>query len=406
VKGALRSPTVMVKRIYFFKGGLWFEYDPRAGTDRVVKGPVPIGDRFAGLDAAFAGGIDAAVNWGDGFVYLFKGNRYWKYDALRERVDTVAPRKISEGWPTLPADFAAGIDAAFNSGSGRAYFFKGDRYVRYDVENDRVDAPDPGTSPYPRRIADANGWRGLSAAFHTGIDAAVNSGDGKVYFFKGGEYARLSFASRSVDVVTPPYPRSIATAWPGLPPEVDAAVEWVQAGTATLDITLHPTCQHLPAADLLSASLGRTFVMAAKFASDGYPSLCGCAEYRQFVRGSFKINGVVKEHPLPNPSGGPPLFLLPRPPPGSADDGFREDGNSGPATAYGHRNAAPDKFGAYRPEQRTGCRYDGIDSPVLLGKVGDRVEIELDFRGQIIDVAAGAEVIVEKTWSVSCSGVL
>jgi hypothetical protein len=36
----------MVKRIYFLKGNSYFEYDPRPGTDRVVKGPISIDTRF------------------------------------------------------------------------------------------------------------------------------------------------------------------------------------------------------------------------------------------------------------------------------------------------------------------------------------------------------------------------
>jgi len=59
----------------------------------------------------------------------------------------------------------------------------------------------------------------------------------------------------------------------------------------------------------------------------------------------------------------------------------------------------------YKNDQRSGCRYDGIDSPIFSGAVGDRVEIALEFRGVIIDVAAGDEVLVEKTWKIVCSAV-
>jgi Hemopexin len=399
----------MVKRIYFFKDGFCFEYDPRPGTDRVVKGPTPIGSRFKGLNSTFAMGIQAAVNWGDGFVYLFKGDEYWKYDALRDRVDTPTLRKIQEGWPTFPPAFAAGIDAAFNSGEGKAYFFKGNQYLRYDVATDRVDAPDPGTSPYPRAIADPNGWRGLTASFESGIDAAANAGDGKIYFFKGNEYVRLTFASRSVDLVDPPYPRAINPAWSGLASNLDAAVEWIQAGSATLEIVLNPLgCPKVLGPGILDAALGRAFTMTAAFSTTGYPSLCGCAEYRQFVRGTMTINGAPVDRPLPDPAGGPPIKLLPRPAPGSPDDNFREDGDTrGPVPHYGHRNAGADPKGIYdQPDQRSGCRYQGIDSPLVSGIVGNAVVLDLDFRGMIVDVSADNEVLVEKTWSISCSGVL
>jgi len=398
----------MVKRMYFFKDGFCFEYDPRAGADRVVKGPTAIATRLKGLNATFAGKIDAALNLGDGFIFLFSGDECWKYDALTDRVETPTPQKIAARFPTLPATFKTGIDAALNSGNGNAYFFKAAEYVRYHLKNDRVDAPDPGTSPYPRKIGDPNGWHGLPLSFQAGIDAAVFAGDGKIYFFKDTEYVRLTFSSRTVDVISPPYPLTIDPLWPGLPATVDAGVEWIQAGTATLDITLNPTgCQKVTGPSILDAALGQAFTMTASFASTGHPSVCGCAEYRQFVRGEFVLNGQRLEQMLPNPNGGPAIRLLPRPAPGAANDHFREDGSKGKAPFYGHRKDPPDPIGKYdNPDQRSGCQYTGIDSPILSGQVSNSVTIDLDFRGVIIDVSAGNEVLLKKEWQIFCSGVL
>jgi hypothetical protein len=183
----------MVKRMYFFKSDSCFEYDPRPSTDRVVK-TATIARRFKGLDAEFAKGITAAVNWGDDFVFLFRGNACWNYDALADHAATPAPTMIAAQWPTFPASFTTGIDAAFNSGTGKAYFFKGRQYLRYDIAGHRVDTPDPGTSAYPRDIGDPNGWRGLPSTSESGLDAAVFGGDGKIYFFKDSQYVRLTFA--------------------------------------------------------------------------------------------------------------------------------------------------------------------------------------------------------------------
>jgi hypothetical protein len=403
----------MVKRMYFFKDSSVFEYDPRSSADRVVKGPTPIGVRFKGLDSAFASGIDAAVNWGDGFVYLFRGDEYWKYDALTDRAATPTATKIASGWPTFPAAFAAGIDAAFNSCTGKSYLKKGDEYLRYNVSEDRVDDPDPGTSAYPRKIADVNGWRGLTPSFQSGIDAATFGGNGKIYFFKGPDYVRLTFASRRVDDVDPPYPLRISPVWSGLPATVDAAVEWIHAGSATLTIRKNPSgCVHLPGG-ILDAALGHGFVMEATFSTTGYPSMCGCAEYRQFVRGTFTRNGVAEPFTLANASG-PPTALLPRPAPGAADDNFREDGRQegGIGRFYGHRKAAPDPKGIYhngdqkKSDQRNGCRYNGVDTPIMTGPVGEAVSIDIDFRGVIIDTCAGGEVLAEQRWDIFCSGIL
>src|SRR5262249_35831446 len=159
-------------------------YDPRAGIDKVVNGPKSIESRLRGLKPPFTSGIDAAVNWGDGNLYLFKGAQYWKYDILLDRATTADPVAIAGGWTYFPAEFKAGIAAAFNAGEGRAYFFKGGRYLRYHIRDGKVDRPDPGTAPYPRAIAGPNGWHGLPPDFALGIDAAVNAGNGKTYFFK------------------------------------------------------------------------------------------------------------------------------------------------------------------------------------------------------------------------------
>jgi hypothetical protein len=399
----------MVKRMYFFKSDSCFEYDPRPGTDRVVK-TKKIAARFKGLDAEFAKGIDAAVNWGDGFVFLFRGGACWKYDALADRVATPAPTTIAAQWPTFPASFTTGIDAAFNSGTGRAYLFKGDQYLRYDIAGNRVDTPDPGTSPYPRGIGDPNGWRGLPSTFESGLGAAVFGGNGKIYFFKDSQYVRLTFATRSVDIVQPPYPLPINPIWNGLPTTLDAGVEWIQAGTAKLNVTLNTTRQHNVDPNTGFASLGRAFIMAAAFATDGHPSLCGCAEYRQFVRGTLSRNGRPQPHLLPDPAGGQPVLLLPIA--GLPPQNFQEDGSGDPVRFYGHRNDPPDRQGRYhngnrdKPDQRSGCRYFGIDSPIMNGVPGELVDIDLEFRGVIIDVAADHEIIAERFWAVRCLGVL
>ena len=70
------------------------------------------------------------------------------------------PKPIANNWPGFPAAFAAGIDAAVVWNNGKAYFFKGANYIRYDIKTDKVDAG------YPKPIAGA--WPGL---FTSGIGA-------------------------------------------------------------------------------------------------------------------------------------------------------------------------------------------------------------------------------------------
>ena len=151
-----------------------------------------------------------AVVWGNGKAYFFKGSQYVRYDIAADRADPGFPQQVAAGWPGLWTD---GIDAAVNWSNGKAYFFKGSQYIRYDIAQDRVD---PG---FPQQVA--AGWPGL---WTDGIDAAVNWGNGKAYFFKGGQYIRYDIAASRVD---PGFPQQIAAGWPGLWTDgVDAAVNW------------------------------------------------------------------------------------------------------------------------------------------------------------------------------------
>jgi len=97
--------------------------------------------------------IDAVVEWDNGKAYFFKGSQYSRYDIKADRVDPGYPKPINrETWPGFP--WTDGIDAAVNWGNGKAYFFKGAHYIRYDIKADRVD---PG---YPKPINNET-WPGI-----------------------------------------------------------------------------------------------------------------------------------------------------------------------------------------------------------------------------------------------------
>jgi len=403
------TPPPLTKRVYFFKGNKVWIYDPRPAADRVIDGPHFISERLNGLEPPFTEGIDAAINWGNGFIYLFKGPKYWQYDILLNTVATPKPALIASRWSDFPLAFQLGIDAAFNAGQGKAFFFKGSQYLRYRVggEHEGVDTPDPGTRAYPRDISDPNGWRKLPSGFASGIDAAVNANNGKIYFMKGDSYVRLTFASRAVDQVSPPYPYHIADVWHGLPEDVRGGVEWGQAGGTTLAQDFQSGCES-SAESLLGGTVGRIFTVDMRSASTPYPALCGCAEYRQFVRGNHELNGVRRASPLPDPNGGANRPMLPRPTTGAPDENFLEDGDPLAPTVklYGHRKLPPDTIGRYEPDQKAGCHYRMVDRPWQDGTPGQTAGFDLDFKGAVIDVCSGNEVIAELRWNVSCSRVI
>ena len=188
-------------KVYFFKGAQYMRYDVK--TDRVDAGyPMSIQGNWHGFPPAFAAGVDASVMWTTGKVYYFKGNQYIRFDIVRDSVDAGYPKPIAGAWPGL---WTNGIDAGIVWPNGKAYFFKKSQYMRYDIAADRVD---PG---YPKTIAGA--WRGFPADFASGIDAAVVWNNGKAYFFKGSQYIRYDIAG---DLVDPGYPAPIKGNWPGL----------------------------------------------------------------------------------------------------------------------------------------------------------------------------------------------
>lgn len=170
----------------------------KVAFDTPVSGdsPVNCGDKmFLGRTAS----LKASVNWGNGKIYFFKNDRYYRYDWANDKVDPNYPKLIAGNWNGL---WPNGIDAAVNYGNGKAYFFKGSEYVRYDIAADKVDAG------YPKPIA--GNWNGL---WTSNIEAAVSWGNGKVYFFKGTEYIRWDIAADKVDAG---YPKPIAGNWGSL----------------------------------------------------------------------------------------------------------------------------------------------------------------------------------------------
>jgi hypothetical protein len=149
-------------------------------------------------------------------AYFFKANRYLRYDIDGDVVD-VAATEISNNWPALPAEFQSNLDAIVNWGDGHAYFFKANRYLRYDIDADVVDVAATEIS---------NNWPALPAEFQSGLQSIVHWGDGHVYFFKANRYLRYDIGSDVVDVG----PTEISNNWPALPAEfqsgLQASVNW------------------------------------------------------------------------------------------------------------------------------------------------------------------------------------
>ena len=153
----------------------------------------------------------AAIPWPNGKFYLFEGATYRRWDAATGALED-SGLDTASAWHGLRT---TAPDAALWYGYGKAYFFYGSEYVRYDVGNDAVD-PDylPPNPPFQ-----LSAW-GLP--WSDRIDAAVNWGNGKLYFFRDGEYVRYDVTQDRPD---PNYPKPIDGNWPGVwTDRVDAAL--------------------------------------------------------------------------------------------------------------------------------------------------------------------------------------
>ncbi|KLL12498.1 hypothetical protein FrCorBMG51_04295 [Protofrankia coriariae] len=138
--------------LWLFSGSQYIRYDPN--NDTVVVGARPIAGHW-GLPDGFAQGFDAAIHGvGDylGIAWFFKGSQYVRYNIHTDTTE-FGPVDIASMWHNWPDSFADGVDFAFY-GTGpheeHIYFFRGDRYIRYNLPADRVeDGPLNATDAWP-----------------------------------------------------------------------------------------------------------------------------------------------------------------------------------------------------------------------------------------------------------------
>ncbi len=127
------------------------------------------------------------------------------------------------------------------------------------------------------------------------------------------------------------------------------------------------------------------FVLEADFANDD--GTCANGEYRQYIRGSYLVNGARHDHVLCGD------III-------SQDEFQQDGCPPPVcTAYGYRVCADNPKNRYTPDRPTGCHYHMEDEPALQGFPGETLELDLEFRGVLINTES-AEVLAEHTWRV------
>lgn len=203
-------------KCFFFKGDKYVRFD--IASNRADPGyPRLIADDWVGMkEAGFDRDLDGAVYWGDWRLYFFKGEQFVLFDLRVNKVKEGAPWPIaSQGnWGGMQnAGFGADVDAGVNWGSHELlYFFKGDQYIRFNMSTNHMDGNGSGPIYNPR---DSDVWPGLNQGdFARGIDAALNWGDERLYFFKGDNFIRFDTTTNRAEGV--PTPIDSPNNWNGL----------------------------------------------------------------------------------------------------------------------------------------------------------------------------------------------
>jgi hypothetical protein len=185
--------------IYFVRGSKYVRYEREK---RVTHIPRPISelmplledDGFERIDAAFRGKnlVSPAGERLDGKLFVFRHNRFLRFDLDTLTKDPGYPMLISEGFPGVTFER---IDTALVTGFESIYFFFGNRYIRFNTLTNHAD------EGYPQLIT--RRWAGVT---FERLDAAMYWGSAKAYFFKDDQHIRYDLANYRAD---PGYPKYI-----------------------------------------------------------------------------------------------------------------------------------------------------------------------------------------------------
>uniref|UniRef100_A0A3P8SKW1 Matrix metallopeptidase 16 n=1 Tax=Amphiprion percula TaxID=161767 RepID=A0A3P8SKW1_AMPPE len=181
--GGFNTLAILRREMFVFKDH-WFW---RVRDNSVMPGyPMLISVFWRGLPPK----IDAVYENSEGKFVFFKGKQFWVFK------DTV----LQPGYPKDITQFGHGMPAqsietaVWWEDVAKTYFFKEDRYWRY---NEDMRTMDPG---YPKPITV---WRGVPDSPQ---GAFVDKANGFTYFYKGKEYWKFNNQFLRVE---PGYPRSI-----------------------------------------------------------------------------------------------------------------------------------------------------------------------------------------------------
>ena len=165
-----------------------------------------------------------------------------------------------------------------------------------------------------------------------------------------------------------------------------------------LDGTPEGTCK--PVWDPRRRLLHFPFVVQISFLPNGRGTNGDfrCCQYRQLVRGSFRINGDIQIHQLPyNKTLSTSVYEFDGPKDSNCCYGQRRwSGSMGTANMY---CADLNKRATKYTFNENGAYFQASDDPNILGRPGQLIEIDLEFLGLIIATDTRI-VLVRRIWRV------
>lgn len=198
---------------YLFNGSDNTRYDSK-NNKADANYPAVMSKDWPGLPSEFQSDLDDVVNLNDA-LFFFKGSKYLKFDIKKAKV-VEGPKAIVEGWPALKEfGFETGVDAAtewavWGEGTSEpnaeyVLFFKGDQCVTYNLSSHVADKK-AITDKFPDLKKSAYG------DFSRDLDTVLLWNNEKAYFFKGDEYIRYDLKTNVFDM----NPTAISKYWNGV----------------------------------------------------------------------------------------------------------------------------------------------------------------------------------------------